>query len=151
MATGRTFQSAQVFGYDNPGVDNSGKIHINLCETDILSGSVQVVGDEGANNLHSHKGKDGMWLVLEGRARFYTADDEVLGEFDQYEGVMVPSEFPYWFESIGEKKLEILHVVATDPTANSTDRVNFEDRKRGGGNNEYFDGVVEEVTDPRAR
>ena len=54
---------------------------MSLCQTDIIRGAVQVVQEGGDNNLHSHTGMDGFWMVLKGAVRFYGPGDEVLGEF----------------------------------------------------------------------
>jgi mannose-6-phosphate isomerase-like protein (cupin superfamily) len=85
-----------------------------LARTDRAFLAVQLVREGGENNLHSHAHVDGFWFVLKGRARFYTTDDELLGDFGPLEGVVVPREFPYWFESSGDEELEILQFEASD-------------------------------------
>jgi len=138
---------AQTFEYE-PVESEDPKIHIDLCETKEQVGEVQIVGEDGANNLHSHQDADGFWMVLGGKARFYTAGDEVIGEFGPYEGVQIPRDFPYWFESAGDEKLEILHVVSIDPEL-SSERVDHEGEKEE--RNKHFDGTVRRITDPRDR
>lgn len=49
-------------------------------------------------------------MVLNGRARFYTEDNEIVAEAGTNEDVLIPHGFKYWFESTGEDPLEILHV-----------------------------------------
>ena len=149
MSTELSPDEAQLYRYERPDRDDPTKLHVDLCRTDILKGSVQVVGDEGANNLHSHRGQDGFWFVLRGRARFYTAGDEVIGEFGEHEGVLTPRDFPYWFESVGEEKLEILRVGAYDGEIESPGRVDHEGSQ--GGRSDHVEGRVGAVTDPRKR
>ena len=48
-----------------------GKAIVQLAGSDIIRGRVQVVREGGENNLHSHRGMDGFWMVLAGRVRFY--------------------------------------------------------------------------------
>jgi mannose-6-phosphate isomerase-like protein (cupin superfamily) len=56
---------------------------------------------------------DGMWMVLTGRARFYGEGDEVIGEFGPLEGVYIPRDVKYWFESASEDEpLQLLQVEA---------------------------------------
>ena len=80
-----------------------------MCQSDILKAAVQIIRDGGGNNLHSHAAADTCWFVLKGRARFYGENDEILGEFGQYEGIMTPRGTQYWFESAIEgEDLELL-------------------------------------------
>ena len=79
-----------------------------------IRGAVQVLKEGGDNNLHSHTGMDGFWMVLTGKVRFYGPGDEVLGEFGQHEGIVMPRNAQYWFESCGDEDLELLQVVAFD-------------------------------------
>jgi mannose-6-phosphate isomerase-like protein (cupin superfamily) len=100
----------QVVKYTPPAEPPKLKKAIRLCNTDINFVAVQVVGEGGENNLHSHSSLDGFWFVLEGRARFYGEGDEVIGDIGKYEGVMIPRGTPYWFESVGDVPLQILQV-----------------------------------------
>lgn len=63
--------SFKVFKYRKPDNLIGGKSIVQLAESDIIRGCVQIVREGGENNLHSHKGMDGFWLVLRGRAKFY--------------------------------------------------------------------------------
>lgn len=102
-----------------------------LCKTDLLKADVQVVREGGANNMHSHTGNDGFWFVLEGKARFYGEGDEVIAEPEAREGVLIPRGFKYWFESIGEEDLEIIHVASFSDTIEDH-RIDHEERERDG-------------------
>ncbi|MCZ6848853.1 MAG: hypothetical protein O7F75_08410 [Alphaproteobacteria bacterium] len=40
-----------------------------------IRGVVQIWKKGGENNLHYHAGTDSLWIVLNGKARFYGPDD----------------------------------------------------------------------------
>ncbi len=69
----------RTFKYEKPASQDSAKAIVGLCQTDIIRGAVQVVKESGDNNLHSHAGMDGFWMVLRGRVRYYGPGDEVFG------------------------------------------------------------------------
>jgi mannose-6-phosphate isomerase-like protein (cupin superfamily) len=104
---------------------------VRLGKTDILFSAVQIIGEGGENNLHSHNAMDGLWFVLEGRARFYTTNNEVVAELGKYEGIVVPRETPYWFERIGGEQLQILQVEALLPNVKAV-RTDYEPLKDSG-------------------
>lgn len=120
----------RTFRYRRPAGDewHAGKAHVRLGNTDLVRASVQVLGEHGANNLHSHPRTDGIWFVLSGRCRFYGEDDVTLGELGRHEGITIPRGTKYWFESVGEEPLELLHISATSrPGSESgSDRVDHE-------------------------
>jgi mannose-6-phosphate isomerase-like protein (cupin superfamily) len=103
---------ATVVRYEEPPLHNGRAIRL-LCHTDALLAGVQFVSGGGEENLHSHRYLDGFWFVLRGRVRFYTTDDELVADLGPHEGVLVPREFPYWFESSGDETLEMLQVEAS--------------------------------------
>ena len=85
----------------------------------LLGMGLQVVLEGGETNHHSHNNQDAIWLVLEGKARFYGATDEDVFEVGQHEGVFIPMASPYWFESASSEPLKILRIAATDKDAPS--------------------------------
>ncbi len=107
---------------------NAPKKHFRLCRTPLLDADIQVLGDRGANNLHSHSGNDGFWFVLKGRAKFYDQDDNVFADLGPMQGVLIEHDTPYWFEGSGGDLLEILHVGAIDPRVDDQ-RVDHRPRK----------------------
>lgn len=107
-------RAPQKFSFKKPEHQEAGKAIVSLCQTDIIRGAVQVLKEGGDNNLHSHTGMDGFWMVLKGVVRFYGPGDEVLGEFGPHEGIVMPRNAQYWFESCGDEDLELLQVVAFD-------------------------------------
>ncbi len=92
----------------HPQLLEYGKTVTSAARTDLISCSVQVIANGGETNLHAHGGNDAIWLVLNGRARFYTTDDVVAAEIGQFEGLVIPRETPYWFESASDENLVIL-------------------------------------------
>jgi len=119
--------TARPVKYERPEL-NSGKKIVKLCRTDRMIGAIQVLTHGGETNLHSHAHADGLWFVLSGRVRFYGPENAVIGEYGQYEGVLIPRECPYWFEAVGDDVAELLQVEAFDK-AIPDDKTLFADRK----------------------
>lgn len=103
--------SAKVIRYVKPAVTKPRHV-VRLARTPNLIVAVQVIGLGGENRLHSHPNLDGFWHVLNGRVRFYTLDDDVIAALGPGEAILIPRNFPYWFESSGDQDLEILQVEA---------------------------------------
>lgn len=101
-----------LFSYRKPDTLKGGKAIVQLAESDIIRGRVQIVREGGENNLHSHTGMDGFWMVLRGRVKFYGPGDELLAELSQHEGILLPRGTEYWFESSGDEDLELLQMAA---------------------------------------
>jgi mannose-6-phosphate isomerase-like protein (cupin superfamily) len=115
-AAGDPGREASVFRYRRPEQMKTKRGIAPLARSDILFSAVQIIREGGENSLHSHSAMDGFWFVLRGRARFYGAGDKVIGEIGQHEGVFVPRNVQYWFESVGDELLELLQVEAIDKT-----------------------------------
>jgi quercetin dioxygenase-like cupin family protein len=99
-----------------PPLVSRGKISERLARTDVLGIGVQVVSaDGGETNLHSHPAFDSSWIVLDGRATFYSEGDQVVAELGRNELVMIPAGTPYWFKSSSDKPLVLLHITARVP------------------------------------
>lgn len=102
------------FEYAAPDVERA-KTIVWLARTDRLFATIQVIAkDGGETNLHSHDHLDGVWYVLEGRARFYSGETEVVADIGPQEGVLIPRGEKYWFESSGDVPLQILQVECSD-------------------------------------
>jgi len=138
---------AQAFRYLRQDIPEGSQVKYitRLARTDRIIANVQAIKEGGENNLHSHSHLDGFWMILSGRARFYGEGDEVLGEFGKHEGILIPRNFMYWFESIGEDLLELLQVEAFDivlPTEKSIfgDRKDFTPRTAATTKAKIFEG-----------
>jgi len=106
-------QEVKVFKYQTPQFEGVKKT-LQVCNSDLMKVQVQVVKDGGENNLHSHTGDDAFWYVMSGAVKFYGEGDEVIGEFNKGEGILIPRGFKYWFESASDEPLEIIRVAARD-------------------------------------
>lgn len=115
---------AKVLKPVRPAADDGaapGKVVTRLAQTDILFANIQMIARGGDNNLHAHAGMDGLWFVLAGRARFYgPGQNDVIGEVGPREAVLIPRNFPYWFEQVGSEELELLQVEAIDKSVRNT-------------------------------
>jgi mannose-6-phosphate isomerase-like protein (cupin superfamily) len=81
-----------------------------LAHSDLIEASVQVFPKGGGNVLHYHPGPDGFWMVLRGRMRFY-GPDGLIGEYGPNEGIVMPRNARYWFESADEnEEAHLLHL-----------------------------------------
>ena len=130
---------ATTFRYERPELRRS-KAFVKFFKTDLMSAEVQVIGQGGENNLHTHRASDGFWMVLEGQARFYGEGDEIVADLGPLEGVHIPRGFPYWFESSGSTPLEIVHVSASVLGHEGPDRVDLAELKLTQSDKEYVDG-----------
>lgn len=118
---------ARVFKYVRPEM-RTRKTFVKLARTERMMAYVQVLSSGGENNLHSHGHLDGFWMVLKGRARFYGEGDKLLADLGPHEGILLPRNFRYWFESASPEPLELLQVEAAD-IAMPDDRQILEDRE----------------------
>jgi mannose-6-phosphate isomerase-like protein (cupin superfamily) len=100
------------FAYEPPAEVVEKKMHLRLGRTDALYSSMQVLPPGELGRLHSHRGTDGFWYVIAGRARFM-GELDVHAEIGEGEGVIVPRGTRYRVQNIGDGNLEILHVSAT--------------------------------------
>lgn len=130
----------QTFKYRKPPDDQKGnKEIVRLCQNRNLRGAIHVIRKGGEENLHSHKTIDGFWMVLSGKVRFYGENDIVIAELNPLEGVLIPRNTRYWFESVGDQDLELLQVLAFDPgkgfSRDNHAKPNFDHKKI-----KWFDG-----------
>ena len=135
----------QVFKYAKPELPEGpyeGKVITRLARTDRMMANVQVLKTGGENNLHSHRHLDGFWMVLGGRVRFYGDNDEVIAELGPREGILVPRNFKYWFESIGDDALELLQVESFDIAIPNYNAVRDQDRINHRPNEASFGGIM---------
>lgn len=105
----------QTFSYHKPDSESTNsKEIVLLCKGKRMRGAVHIVRKGGEEHLHSHKTVDGFWMVLSGRVRFHGDGDIVFGEFGPTEGLLMPRNTRYWFESVGTEELELLQVLGFD-------------------------------------
>ena len=112
-----------------------GKSSQGLVKAGALGVSVQCVSnDSGETNLHAHPGMDSAWMVLNGKAKFYTVNDRVLGELEKNEVISIPAGAPYWFEAATDDPLVILHITSRIANHQGGNRIDYTPRDVGGEN-----------------
>jgi quercetin dioxygenase-like cupin family protein len=123
----------QAFSFDVPGdLPNDVKAVYHLAQSDLVSASVQIIPQGGDNNLHYHPGEDGFWMVLKGRVRFYGPEDTIIGDYGAGQGILMPRNARYWFESADRKQeAHLLHVSAKTQQKVGNKRVNVEPANGG--------------------
>ena len=121
-------QALEFFSFSNPG-ETETKARVKLAVTDFIRAEVQILGPGGGNNLHTHSGNDGFWLVLSGLLRFYGEGPDPIAELGPMQGALVPHGTKYWFEPGSEEQVELLHVAART-SAKEDKRVDFAERFR---------------------
>ena len=132
----------QSFRYAKPdSLGDANKGLVRLCGSDLMRGVVQVIVDGGENNLHYHEGMDSFWMVLKGRAKFYGPDDELVGEYGPFEGLVTPRGARYWFEkSSDDEDLELLQVASYDTQSAGARRIPVDGEQPKSNRNQWFDG-----------
>jgi mannose-6-phosphate isomerase-like protein (cupin superfamily) len=126
------FQVAKV----RPPLVSKGKSSQSLVRAGQLGVGVQVATtDGGETNLHSHPGVDSAWMVLGGRAKFYTVNDRIVGELGKNEIISIPAGTPYWFEAANDDEpLVILHITSRAKDHQGSTRIDYTPRTTGGEN-----------------
>src|SRR5712692_10180450 len=137
MAATETEIAPFQIGKVRPQLVSKGKTSAQLVKAGNLSIGVQVAAsDGGETNLHSHPNSDSCWMVLGGRAKFYTVNDRLLGELGKFEMISIPAGTPYWFDTAdkdSDENLVILHITSRIPGV-ETGRIDYSSRDVGGEN-----------------
>lgn len=116
--------SLQTFRFPGAGAEGGrvireGGLSYHMCKSDSLNSKV-IVLEPGVHNVaHAHADEDAHYFVLAGRVKFYGRRDEPLADLGQGEGVLVPHSTPYWFESCGDRAVEMLRVTTPFPASSS--------------------------------
>ena len=139
-ATRKREPQAKVLKYTLPdAADIQGKALVRLAQSGIMFSAIQIIEDGGDNNLHSHAAMDGLWFVLAGQARFYgTKENVMIAELGPHQAIFIPRDFPYWFEKIGDERLELLQVEAIDRTVKNI-RTDYTEQKQSAADVQMFD------------
>ena len=137
------------FAFDRPKIDyqtDKKKIHVRLAGTNTVRAQIQVLKEGGENNLHYHPHMDLIYMPVKGRVRFYGMEDKLLGEFGPHEGILLPANSRYWFESVGDEELYLLQI-AGFPTGEKHKRVDVKPPKqKDGGRSVWFDPATGNIT-----
>ena len=125
------------FKYDKPELKGIRGL-VPLCKSDITLGMVQVINKGGENNMHSHGNMDTIWFVLGGKVRFYGPGDKIYGEYGKHEGIFMPRDCAYWFESISDEPLELLQCGSFTKDEDVSFRTDYEPKKASAKSVEMF-------------
>jgi mannose-6-phosphate isomerase-like protein (cupin superfamily) len=135
-------KKVHTFTFERPGIGfqtEKKKIHVRLAGTNHLRAQIQVLAEGGENNLHYHPHVDLIYMVIAGRVRFYGNNDVLLGEFGPLEGINMPRNCRYWFESVGDEELHLLQI-AGFPNGETHKRVDVKPPKQAdGGRSVWYD------------
>jgi mannose-6-phosphate isomerase-like protein (cupin superfamily) len=117
--------------YDSPPLDGWPMKVTRLYDGgDMIEFSVEKVDRGGDVGLHAHTGAEGAWYVLGGTARFH-GEGGVHLDLPANQGVFIPTNVAYGFESVGDETLEILHIKGRDVRIPESARVDIEPKSRG--------------------
>jgi mannose-6-phosphate isomerase-like protein (cupin superfamily) len=84
-------------------------------KTDHLSITVKVYANGGENLFHAHNAEDHAFVVLSGQATFHIESEENIKVLGKYEGIMLPKDMNYKFQSTGSGNLVMLRMGAKIP------------------------------------
>jgi quercetin dioxygenase-like cupin family protein len=85
-------------------------------KTEHLSIAVKVYADGGENRMHAHNYEDHSFVVLAGQATFHVGTDENVKVLNKWEGIVLPRDTEYWFQSTpSEGNLVMLRIAARIP------------------------------------
>jgi quercetin dioxygenase-like cupin family protein len=132
------------FGFARPdaAIPYGKKLHVKLAGTNSCRASVQILNKGGENNLHYHPNMDLIYMVLKGRVRFYGPENKLLGDYDAHEGILLPENSRYWFESVGEEEAHLLQIAGFPRGAKMSKRIPVEPAKAGKGG--FWVGLTDE-------
>ena len=84
-------------------------------KTDHLTVTIKVYANGGENLFHAHTAEDHAFVVLSGEATFHIDTEENVKVLHKYEGIMLPKDMSYKFQSSGHGNLVMLRVGAKIP------------------------------------
>ena len=86
-----------------------GRTDAMLAATDELTIRLKVYASGGENELHAHPEEDHAFIILQGSARFFGPEGEIM-ELGRHEGIMMPAGNLYRFNATSTEPLVILRV-----------------------------------------
>ena len=140
------FQAAEAkihsFAFKKPEIDyatQKKKIHIKLAGTNSVRASIQILNKGGENNLHYHPNMDLIYMVLKGRIKFYGPEDKVIGDYGPNEGLLLPENARYWFESVGDEEAWLMQIAGFPKGVEAYKRIAVAPPKQAdGGEGSWF-------------
>ena len=112
-----------------------GRIQHTLAKSDNMTAIIKVYASGGENGLHTHPNEDHVFLIMQGKARYYDADG---GHVDvgKNEGIMLPAGAYYWFEAISEEPLVLMRFGCKVGTGSIYERHNIKGEAMPGNTKE---------------
>ncbi|HXQ53868.1 MAG TPA: cupin domain-containing protein [Stellaceae bacterium] len=114
---------------------DQGRMDTEVARTETFSARVKVYASGGENTLHCHTSEDHLFVVLQGKVRFYDKDGGTV-DLGKNEGVMRPAKTYYWFEATSTEPLVMLRVGARAGKPAGDDRLNIRGEPMAGDSEE---------------
>jgi mannose-6-phosphate isomerase-like protein (cupin superfamily) len=130
----KVHEDAQFFSLKTPLLAE-GRSDTLVASTDLLRIRLKVYASGGENVLHHHTNEDHSFVVLQGQATFHIGEDDKVRVVGAYEGVMIPRNVAYWFQSTGADNLVMLRSGAAEE---------WHDKARLGGDGKLLPGHSKE-------
>src|ERR1700741_270729 len=86
-----------------------GRTNTLMAKTDNMTAILKVYASGGENGLHTHPNEDHVFIIMQGKARYYAADGGH-GDVGKHEGIMLPAGAYYWFEAISDEPLVLMRL-----------------------------------------
>jgi mannose-6-phosphate isomerase-like protein (cupin superfamily) len=112
-----------------------GRSHIPLAKTEHMTVGLNYYTPGRKNKLHTHPGEDHTFVVMDGEATFYNREHQPT-VLRKGEGIMLPENHYYYFESTGNRSLALFRVSAKKGNPKVV-RIDAEGNKRTEPENEY--------------
>jgi len=110
----QTKRGAEVFNLRTPYLEQGRTTDIRA-RTDLMTITMKVYAEGGENAMHNHPHEDHSFMVLEGEATFHIETDDNVKVVGRYEGILLPKDVNYWFQSSGDQNLVMIRVGAIYP------------------------------------
>lgn len=112
-----------------------GRSRTPLARTEHMNVGLNYYAPGRKNKLHTHPGEDHIFLVMDGQATFYNRQQQPT-VLNKGEGIMLPENHYYAFQSTGDRPLALFRVSAKKSTP-IVMRVDAEGNKRTEEENDY--------------
>jgi mannose-6-phosphate isomerase-like protein (cupin superfamily) len=119
---------ASTFKLKTPQI-TGGRSHIPLASTEHMSVGLNYYIPGRKNKLHTHPGEDHIFVVMDGQATFYNKEHQPI-VLNKGEGIMLPENHYYYFQSTGDNPLALFRVSAKKGNKPKVVRVDAEGNKR---------------------
>lgn len=105
----KTTSKAQTFKLKTPLL-SVGRTNLGLVTTDLLTIRLKAYAEGGENAMHCHTDEEHSFIVLAGEATFHLETDDNTVVVKPNEGIFLPKNAYYYFQSSGDTNLILLRV-----------------------------------------